>query len=293
MNRILCSTGALLGRPNKRDYRLLKEFTPRLNADGLELLVYDTWYPEIDDFIGTVKAMHLNIPVVHCEKAMGEALAGMKVEYIDGEYRRRYFDADEDREVLAKGLKEFDTNLRIANELGADKMVFHLWNGITSDGAIDKNIERLGLLLGKTEKAGVRLMIENVVCNQNAPLSNLAKVQACYKDIDFVYDTKMAEFHKETMNLFTPEYDWIVKNGHIKHLHVNDYDGGYMDWGNLNVLPIGRGHVDFDTFFTEFNKYPYAGDYTVEATGFDFSGNVNIEMLNECFNSLRKVAGIK
>ena len=36
MAQILCSTGALIGRPNNRDYRLLESFAKQLHCDGFE-----------------------------------------------------------------------------------------------------------------------------------------------------------------------------------------------------------------------------------------------------------------
>ena len=48
MSRILCSTGAFLGKPNNNDYRLLKEYAPKLECDGLELMMSSSWYSEID-----------------------------------------------------------------------------------------------------------------------------------------------------------------------------------------------------------------------------------------------------
>ena len=98
MRKILCSTGALLGRPNKRDYNLLKDFSDRLNCDGYELLVYDTWFPEVDKLIETVKSFNLFIPVVHCEKAVSEKLAGAKVWYENDKYHYREFTPEEDEE---------------------------------------------------------------------------------------------------------------------------------------------------------------------------------------------------
>lgn len=79
MNQILCSTGALLGRPNNRNYRMLKEIAAKLECDGFEFMMYRSWYPEIDELISVVQSLHLNIPVIHCQKSLGEALCGMKV----------------------------------------------------------------------------------------------------------------------------------------------------------------------------------------------------------------------
>lgn len=289
MYKVLCSTGALLGRPNGRNYRLLGDLSKQLCCDGFEFMMYGSWYPEIEELIKSVKAMNLHIPVIHAQKALGETLCGMKVSFDGKDFYEYRMTEEEDLAAYQKGMEEFVLNLRIAQEFGAEKMVLHLWNGLASDKNLSKNIERFGTLREMARKAGICLMVENVVCNTNDPLTNIGRLHRTYPDIDLVYDTKMAEFHNQLMNVFLPEWEWIFGEGHVKHLHINDYDGGYMDWSNLNVLPIGKGHVDFDGFFQQLSKYKYQGDFTVEATAFDMDGVLNIDMLNQCFESLRKL----
>ena len=70
MNEILCSTGALIGRPNGRNYRLLKELTKQLCCDGFEFMMYNTWYEEQEALVDFLCSLHLSIPVVHCEKRL-------------------------------------------------------------------------------------------------------------------------------------------------------------------------------------------------------------------------------
>ena len=288
MKNIYCSTGALLGRANKRDYRLLEKFAPELECDGFELLVYDTWYPEVDELIETVKGFNLFIPVVHCEKSLSEKLAGARAWFDDAGYNYVEMSPEEDEESVKAAIKEFEINLKIAKGLGADRMVFHLWNGIVSDKNIERNAERFRIFKEMAEQAGVLLMVENVICNEHDPMYDMNVVYKLFPDVSFVYDTKMAEFHGQTMKVFEPEWDWMFKEGHIKHLHLNDYGGGIKDWSNLKVLPIGKGHVDFDGFFVQLCKYGYDGDCTVESTAFDKTGKVDIEMLNGCFKRIRE-----
>ena len=70
MHQILCSTGALIGRPNGRDYRLLKQFCPQLECDGFEFMLYTTWYDQIEALTSFLKSIQLHIPVIHCEKSL-------------------------------------------------------------------------------------------------------------------------------------------------------------------------------------------------------------------------------
>lgn len=109
-----------------------------------------------------------------------------------------------------------------------------------------------------------------------------------YPDIHFIFDTKMAAFHEQLPLIYEKEYDWLWTGGHIRHLHVNDYGGGYMDWANLRTLPIGDGHIDFAEFFRFLRQKKYEGDFTVEATAFaKESGEVDTGMLNRCFSAIR------
>ena len=55
MKKVLCSTGALIGRPNNRDYRLIKEFAPGLECDGFEFMMYSTWYHQVEKLINELK----------------------------------------------------------------------------------------------------------------------------------------------------------------------------------------------------------------------------------------------
>ncbi len=288
MKKVLCSTGALIGRPNNRDYRLLASLSEQLECDGFEFMVYSSWYPEIDTLIGTVKGFGLNIPVIHCEKALSEKLAGGAVLHEGDAYNYYEMTPEEDAENLQKAIEEFTVNLRVAKEFGADRMVFHLWNGLISDRNIERNVERFAVLKDMAKEAGIQLMVENVVCNTYDPLHNMELARSFYPDISFVYDTKMAEFHGQTLRIFEPEWDRMLKEGRIKHLHVNDYGGGIMDWADLRVLPIGSGHVDFDGFFEKLAKYGYDGDYTVESTAFGKDGVVDTAMLNRCFGKIRE-----
>ena len=168
MKQVYCSTGALIGRPNGRDYRLLGSLSKQLECDGFEFMVYSSWYPEIDRLIETVKGYKLNIPVIHCEKALSEKLAGGRVWYEDERYRYAAFTPEEDEENFKKALEEFAVNLRIAKEFGADRMVFHLWNGLISDKHIERNAERFASVKAMAEEAGILLMVENGYGTLNA-----------------------------------------------------------------------------------------------------------------------------
>ena len=269
MSKVLCSTGALIGRPNGRNHKLLAEFSEKLSCDGFELMMYDTWYENLEQVIGDILEMKLYIPVVHCEKTIGQTIS------IGGE------------ENLQEALHLFEKNAAAAEKLGAEKIVLHLWDGLPSDGTFENNIAAYPRLLEVAEKCHLNLMVENVVCNVQSPMKRIFQLQEIYPEIQFVFDTKMAEFHCELEELYKEENRALWKN--IHHYHVNDYAGGYKEWGKLATLPIGKGNVDFEQFFAYIKRIGYDDTFTIEATAFDKEGRVDFEMLNRCVSFIRNI----
>lgn len=270
MSEILCSTGALIGKPNGRDYRLLENLAKQLTCDGFEFMMYSSWYEEVEELVSALLEMKLSIPVVHCEKHIGEKISKGGAE------------------ELAEAYKSFEINCQIAKRLGAKKLVMHLWDGQTSDRNFDNNLKVYADLAEMAKQNNLDLLVENVVCNKENPMKHWCELKEKYPDIHFVFDTKMAAFHEQLEMLYEKEYAWLWKDHHICHYHVNDYGGGYMDWKNLRTLPIGKGHIDFDRFFEYIRKIGYADTFTVEATAFNGEGAVDINMLNEQFDFIRE-----
>lgn len=269
MHRILCSTGALIGRPNGRNFRLLENCVNDLRCDGYEFMMYNTWYDQEKEILGFLRRIKLPVFVWHCEKQIGQDIA-----------------SGED-EALQKARERFRINCRMAAEAGAEKMVMHLWDGIISDSRIGNNLQAFSWLREMAEEQGLDLMAENVVCNQQDPMIHWQALARMYSDIHFTFDTKMAAFHDQMDLIRHPDLRWLWTEKHIRHLHINDYTGGYLDWVNLRTLPIGKGKIDFDAFFTFLEGMQYQGDYTVEATAFDQTGAIELDMLNGSLDWIR------
>ena len=172
----------------------------------------------------------------------------------------------------------------MAAAIGSHFLVLHLWNGIISDENIQLNYAAVPYLQEIADKYNVILTIENIVCNHQDPHTHLLKLKELYPDISFTYDTKMAAFHDQLSLLYSSD---LIFN--IKHLHVNDYKGGYKDWAHLRTLNIGDGQIDFSSFFNYILDNQYQGDYTVEATAFDKEGVIHFDTLNNSLEKLRKL----
>ncbi|MBQ3003807.1 MAG: sugar phosphate isomerase/epimerase [Clostridia bacterium] len=271
MHRILCSTGAVLGRPNGRDITLLREAVQKLHCDGYELMMYDTWYDKIPWMRECLQTLDVSIPVFHVEKSVGNLISR------NGEH-------DTEQAVLM-----FETNCILAKEFGAEMLVLHLWGGLDSDKDIAHNIRTYAKLRELADAHGLVLTVENVVCNQQDPMTHLHELASAYPDIRFTFDTKMAAFHGQMDALYAKENRALLS--HMHHMHINDYGGGYKDWSNLNTLHIGDGHVDFDKLFAFLKEIGYRGDFTVEATSFDQTGAIDFDALNRTFDKIRTYLG--
>lgn len=270
MAKILCSTGALIGRPNNRDYHLLQDLKTKLDCDGFEFMMYSTWYHEVDKIVDFLNRLNINIPVMHCDKHIGEMISKGTDE--------------ENREAL----RLFEINCIMAQKIGAKKLVIHLWDGITSDKYFKNNLKTYKKLDTIIRNYNVDLLVENVVCNQFDPMKHWSELVKVYPGVHFVFDTKMAAFHGQEKVLFEEEYAWLWRNNHIRHYHINDYAGGYMEWSKLNTLPLGKGNIEFDTFFQLLLKRGYDDTFTVEATAFREDGKIDVKMLNSCFFKIRE-----
>ena len=267
MNRILCSTGAVIGRPNGRDYRLLGECMEKLTCDGFEFMMYEDWHKDLRGLLGFLKDLGAAFPVFHAEKSVGNLISRGEA-------------GDVETAVAA-----FRSNCELAVELGSEKMVLHLWGGVDSDKEISRNIACFGTLDAVAREHGLLLTVENVVCNRKDPMTHLIALAEAYPDIRFTFDTKMARFHRQTDLLYEEENRYLFPR--FAHFHINDYGGGYMDWGNLRTLHPGEGGVDFDRLFAFLKEQGYRGDFTVEATSFDSSGVIDFDKLNRTFEVLR------
>ncbi len=268
MHRILCSTGALIGRPNGRNYRLLTACADRLSCDGFEFMMYESWYGQLPELRAFLIEASLPVPVFHCDKMVGNLIS-----------RNGPGDMDEAN-------RRFAANCELAALMGADRMVLHLWGGLDSDRDMAHTVSCYPMLLRIAESQGVLLTIENVVCNQADPMTHLRTLTTTYPDIAFTFDTKMAAFHSQLECLYDPENAHLFP--HIRHIHVNDYAGGHQNWSALATLHMGDGHINFDRFFAYIREQNYQGDFTVEATSFDETGAIDDEKLNATFHRLRR-----
>ena len=209
MNKILCSTGTFIGRLNDFDYKLIGEYSGRINCDGFEMMIEPFWNSaeQLREIADCVSRFKLNFETLHADKSIGELIS--KNEPGD----------------LSEALRRFDLNCETASKIGAKLLVLHLWGGIASDKNIDFNIKVFADLLNIAVKHGVTVTIENVVCNTHNPFEHLCALNKIYAgDAKFIIDVRHAEFHKNLKEVCESNYLWE----HVLHTHIAE---------------IGRAHV--------------------------------------------------
>ena len=263
--KVLCSSGAFIGRKNGRNHKLFLDVCDTVCADGFEFMMYDSWYEKTDEVIGDFKAKGLYTPTLHADKMIGEHLG---------------------RKNANLALQNFKKNCEIANKIGAQKIVLHLWNGPSSDDNIDYNISALGELYAIAGEHTVTLTVENVVCRNSDPLEHLYAIANKYDAAKFTLDTKMSAFHGTLENVYSSDFKWLWDR--VEHLHVNDYFGKVKEWESLATLHIGQGNIDFDRFFRFIKSLALKITLTLECTSMGEGCELYPEKMNESIKKVRK-----
>ena len=261
-NLILCSTGAFIHTWNGGDHTLIEKMKPNLAYPGFEIFMFDYYadhleeYAEIADSIVRAKENGILFYSMHMTKRIGELVS-----------RNEGND-------MENALHLFEFNCKYAVKFGVKLLVLHLWGGRPSDKNIDVNIKMFPKLKEISDKYGLILTVENIVCNTYRPLDHMQKMWELYRDnVRFTIDVRQAEFHKSLVE--TCESSFLWDNNLVSHLHIADYKGGYMDWAKLREnTTLTHGDVDFAYFFSFLKSIKFAGSITVEysygqETGYD------------------------
>lgn len=268
INQIYCSTGAFIGMVNGRNHKLLLEFGSQLNCDGFELMMYHDWYEKMDLVIHDLKASGFLFPVVHADKRTGDLLSNAN------------------KESSEECFELFKRNCDTAAQVGSEKIVLHIWGVPDSDKHIESILEDYGTLMDIAGSFGLDMLAENCVCVNEDPLVHFPKIMKLYPDCGFIIDTRAAAFHGQVDEVFKNESLW--KDGHVRHLHISDYNGGIKDWKSLRpILQPGKGNIDFDTFSAHLKAYEYSGSISLEAPSM-LPDAVDVKTLNASLDFIRE-----
>ncbi|MBQ0009844.1 MAG: sugar phosphate isomerase/epimerase [Ruminococcus sp.] len=262
---VLVSTGAIIGRANGFDPRLIPPAREVLDCDGFELMTLEPWYGIYEDVSRILKKENFVPRTVHLEKKIGILLA------------------ENTPESTAEAVRHLKENLALCREVGAHLAVLHLWGGAFSDYALPAAIEKLASFFSLAEEAETVLTIENIPCKAGTPLRAWEQIAAAFPDAPFTFDTRFGAFHGETADILQSP---LWKN--VRHMHISDYRGGLREWETLRpILHPGEGGQDFDALFEALPSYPAA--MAVESPVLREDGTNDFDKLNKTVSYLRSL----
>lgn len=281
--RLLCSTGSLIGRSNGYNYHLITEtFSAFLNEgliDGGELMMLKAYYPNINEISAELIDAGLSFPVIHCEKDVGAKISDLAVIRSRGEKAA---------ELYSEVISLFKLNCEMGCRLNSRRMVLHLWGGLSSDSAVEYNIEMLDLLISIAAEYGIKVLVENVPCTTYDPLENWHRLKSHLPKIGFIFDTRFGHFHNDTEDIWN---DAELRQ-HISHVHISDSvgHGGEIPRDFTKLRPIlhpGEGKIDFDSFANVLESFGYTGTFTVESPVMLPDGGLDIDKMRETLKWVR------
>ncbi len=262
---VLLSTGAFTGRINGRNHRLAIEYMDRLECDGFELMIFENWLEELEEIVCEYVKSGIVVRAVHSLKNIGDMVSSP------------------DAEGWQRCRELFINNCRAAEGLGAQKLVVHIWGRPHSDRYFDIIAQRCEWMKKTAESFSLDFLPENCVC-LGSPIDNLERLGKLIPGLGMTIDTRPAQFHRQ-LERTTASF---VMQGNARHIHINDFRGGYMQWDALYPIPaLGSGEVDFAGFFAALRKMGYNQSITLEGPRMLPDG-VDFESLNRDLAFIRQ-----
>ena len=266
--RLLCSTGAISRGPDATNEARVERYGAHIAADGLEVMIYDSWYGELDEIARRFRRLGLAMPVTHGEKSIGPDLVAS-----DPAIRHRAF-------------ARFEDNCRFTAAIGADRIVLHLWGLPDSDTLIERQLDDLAALLDRADEHGLMLAVEAIPCVVSDPLSVVRRVLERDGRARVAIDTEFLAMHGQLDAVFAA--DWLWAAGAVVHVHIKDYNGTLVDeTGRRRYLHPGEGAIAFDTWFRQLAAKGYRAAISLESPVVGPQGEVSIDRANASVAWLR------
>lgn len=264
---LLCSTGAMSRNPDHTSYQQVLRYGPQVDADGLELMFYKSWYPEIEHIANELQASQLHIPAMHAEKDIGVLLGSTSIE---------------DRQHSVSLLAE---NCRLGSMIGVQIIILHLWGWSQLDDHLDYNLEQLHHCIDAATHYGIKLAIETIPARHADPLTNVQRAFQQDQRSYIALDTEFLALYDQNDAVFTTP--WLWEHERVQHIHIKDFDGQSFKDGKRRYLHPGEGNIDFVRFFTQLKQHHYTGYVSLESPAIDNSGYVDIARLQQSLNFVR------
>ncbi len=278
--KLYISTGTLVGRENGYDYRGALDVIGHLcddgYADGLELMMLRFYYDKIEAVSDAVCGCGAHAGTIHCEKDVGTLISDAAVLDMEGK-------ADEADAAYVRAEELFRLNCTAAERIGIERMVLHLWGGLSSDRNIGYNISRFSELRRIAAEYGVRILVENIPSNTADPLTNWRRLLPYLGNCGLIFDTRFGKLHEQTDDILSDR----EITSKIEHIHISDFGGTYRDFSALRpILHPGEGTIDFCHVADLLGTIGYSGTITLESPVMEGETR-NIPKLRETLSFIR------
>jgi sugar phosphate isomerase/epimerase len=245
--QLLCSSGAFGRYPVLIDHHDIIKYAPLLPVDGIEVMYYPEWGPDIEQIAADLLATGLRFPALHIEKNAGPAM-------ISSSATER-----------AEGRAWLADSCRLGQLLGTQVAIFHLWGTPGSDEEIERNLAVLDDCVRIAEDYGVLLAVETIPCRKSTPLEVIKRVLEKNARSRVALDTEFLAIHGQIDAAL--EADWLWANQQVQHVHLKDYDGQQYTADNYRrYLHPGEGKLDFSALFAHLKQRGFTGNLSLEAS---------------------------
>ncbi len=267
--QLLCSTGAFSRFPDLTDYRVILEYGPLLDVDGLEVMFFPGWTDGIECIASELHASGLRIPAIHAEKAIGPALISPR---------------PEERE---QGWLWLQAGCRLGQIVEAKTLIVHLWGLPDSDDRLADNLAVLPDCITMAEQYGLTLAVETVPSRSGDTLGNARRAVEHDNRCRVALDTEFLALHGQLEAAL--EAGWLWQDRRVPHIHIKDYDGALYSTDNYRrYLHPDEGTIDFPGFFAALKARHYSGNISLEASIVNRDGTRDMEKLQRSLALLRR-----
>jgi sugar phosphate isomerase/epimerase len=262
----LCSTGCFSHDPKAAAIDQVTRGMRQLPGTSFEVIFYRDWFVAAEDMARAIVATRAPTPILHAEKSIGPAFAsGRGLE-------------------IAAAFDRFEVNCRFARDIGARRVVLHLWGLPDSDTLFHRNLAVLPRLLDMAEAFGLTVSIETLPCRIRTPVEAVARCHEIDSRARVTLDTAFLAMQDELEMAVSDNRLWPSV---VDHVHLKDYADPAPGWG-AGYLHPGEGTLGLARFIEGLVGRGGVSTVTLEAQAVDRGGAPDVARVEASLDWVRR-----